>query len=91
MQYAPHLIHPHGSFQPQFRNQQDSRFFPFFPFVLGGLAGLAAAPLFYRPPYYYPPYPAPYPMPYPAYQPYGSYYGTGGYPIQETINIYPNR
>ena len=72
----PQLVYP--TFH---RSQQDTRFFPFFPFVLGGLAGLAVAPFFYRP--YYPPYPYPqvYPAPYPAA--YGPYYygGLGGYPV----------
>lgn len=45
------------------------------PFLLGGITGGLAAPLFYNPRpyynnnYYYPPYPRPYP-PYPSYRPY---------------------
>ncbi|WP_243354503.1 hypothetical protein [Bacillus litorisediminis] len=79
-------MHPQFVYPSFHRSQHDTRFFPFFPFVLGGLAGLAVAPFFYRP--YYPPYPYPpvYPPAYPAYGPY--YGGVGGYPVQETINIY---
>lgn len=56
----------------------DRVFFPFFPFLLGGLAGGALVsasrprPVFVNPPQY-----APYPQynPYPPYRPYGP----GGY------------
>ncbi|MFC0522226.1 hypothetical protein ACFFGV_01310 [Pontibacillus salicampi] len=57
---------------------KDERFFPgpFFPFVLGGLAGLAVSPFFFRPPYPYPCYG--YPCG-PGYGPGpGPYGGPGG-------------
>ncbi|WP_234397006.1 hypothetical protein [Bacillus massiliglaciei] len=53
------------------------RFFPFlFPFLLGGVTGLAASPFFFNRPPVYPPYPPAYPVyptPYPAYPPYPGY------------------
>lgn len=66
-------------------NNDDRVFFPFFPFLLGGLAGGAIVgasrprPVYVNPPQY-PPYP-PY-NPYPPYRPYntGYYnYSSGGY------------
>lgn len=66
-------------------NSDDRFFFPFFPFLLGGLAGGAIVgasrprPVYVNPPQY-PPYP-PY-NPYPPYRPYntGYYnYSSGGY------------
>lgn len=88
MHYTPTVTYPYLH-QQLYRNYGDSRYFPFLPFVVGGLAGLAVAPLFYRP--HYPPYPyQPFPAPYPGY---GPYYGAGGggYPGQEMINIYQGR
>ena len=67
-------------------NSDDRIFFPFFPFLLGGLAGGAIVgasrprPVYVNPPQYapYPPY-----NPYPPYRPYGpgGYYNyqSGGY------------
>lgn len=64
-------------------NNEDRIFFPFFPFVLGGLAGGALVsatrprPVFVNSPSPYPPY-----QPYPPYRPYGpGYYNyqSGGY------------
>ena len=67
-------------------NSDDRVFFPFFPFLLGGLAGGALVsasrprPVFVNPPQY-----APYPpRPYPPYNPYGNpggyyNYSSGGY------------
>lgn len=52
---------------------QDQRFI--FPFLAGSVFGLAAAPLFFRPPYPMP-YPVPYPVPYPPYSPYPAPYAT---------------
>ena len=50
--------------RPVQRPGTDDRFVPFLaPFLLGGIGGLAVAPLFARPPYPVP-YPAPYPVPY---------------------------
>jgi hypothetical protein len=66
---------PYGYMPGDYRNynmyghQGDSRIFGGFaaPFLLGGLAGAALMPAFYRPYPYYPPYP-PYP-PYPYFGP----------------------
>ena len=67
-------------------NSDDRVFFPFFPFLLGGLAGGAIVgasrprPVYVNPPQYapYPPY-----NPYPPYRPYGpggyNNYQSGGY------------
>lgn len=79
MHYAPYSMNPYMN-SHLYRNQKDTRFFPFLPFVVGGLAGLAVAPFFYRP--YYPPfaYQPYYPAPY--YPPTPYYGGAGGYPIQ---------
>ena len=66
-------------------NDGDRIFFPFFPFLLGGLAGGAIVgasrprPVFVNSPTPYPPY-----QPYPPYRPYGNpggYYNyqSGGY------------
>lgn len=66
-------------------NNGDRIFFPFFPFLLGGLAGGAIVgasrprPVFVNSPTPYPPYPQPYP-PYRPYGPGGYYnYQSGGY------------
>ena len=51
--------------------ENDDRFL--FPFLLGGVAGAALAPAFYRRPVFYPPpvYPVGYPGMYPGFFPYG--------------------
>ena len=70
-------------------NSNDRVFFPFFPFLLGGLAGGALVsasrprPVFVNPPLYAPYPPRPY-TPYPPYRPYGNpggyyNYSSGGY------------
>lgn len=58
------------AWHPQQHHHQSGDRFPFLaPFLLGGLGGLAVAPLF-RPPIYGP-VPVPYgPMPMPYYRPY---------------------
>ena len=76
----------YNNINPNFNNE-DRILFPFFPFLLGGLAGGALVsasrprPVFVNPPQYapYPPY-----NPYPPYRPYsnpsGYYnYSSGGY------------
>ena len=63
-----------------YRNDGDRFFFPFFPFVLGGLAGGALVSAT-RPRPVFVNSPTPYP-PYPPYRPYGpGYYNyqSGGY------------
>jgi hypothetical protein len=85
-----------------YRNGGNQRFFPFFgfwPFLAGGLAGLAVSPFLFNRPNYPPPYYPPYPVyPYQAYGPaqqYGNPYGGGinqgnlPYNITENINVYP--
>ncbi|MDP4162323.1 MAG: penicillin-binding protein [Bacillota bacterium] len=67
--------------QAMYRNPQDTRFFPFLPFVAGlATGGLLTIPFLYAGrPYYPPPYPMYPPYP-PAYPPYGGYGGYGGMP-----------
>ena len=74
----------YNEYNPNYNNG-DRVFFPFFPFLLGGLAGgalvSASRP---RPVYVNPPQYAPYPpRPYPPYNPYGAggyyNYSSGGY------------
>lgn len=73
----------HYYMQPgYYRNQHDTRFFPFLPFVAGlATGGLLAVPFIYgNRPFYPPPYPA-FPAYPPFYSPYGMYGGMyGGMP-----------
>ncbi|WP_332307828.1 hypothetical protein [Pontibacillus litoralis] len=85
----PYQISPYNSPIPALPQRHvpvnNQRFFggPFLPFALGGLAGLAISPFFYRPPYPcygYPCGPRPYYGPYPYGGPgYGGSYYPGYY------------
>ncbi|WP_205685188.1 hypothetical protein [Peribacillus acanthi] len=100
--YIPYQMNPEyfrqqNIYDHSFVNPEDQRFFPFLPFIAGGLAGLAISPFFFnRPccgpygpyPMYpgypgYPPYP-PGPMPYAPMPGYPSAYGNN---ITD-VNIY---
>ena len=66
-----------------YRNQEDTRFFPFFPFVAGlATGGLLALPFLYNRPFYPPVYPA-----YPGYPGFGMYGGVmpGAFPYGGAI------
>ncbi|WP_163103356.1 hypothetical protein [Peribacillus alkalitolerans] len=71
--YIPYQMYPEyfrnqNIYDQSFVNPHDQRFFPFLPFIAGGLAGLAISPFFFNRPCCGP------------YGPYPGYGGFGGYP-----------